>query len=131
MGSKVMWVGHSCPTLLPLTLDLTLCRNKARPESTSTPKPTASDKSVRPTLVHADERLHRFRHVANVTSRNSQVIQFANAFLTIVFGDRNEQSAGGLGIEEKSLQIVGNFRFVADQAFCKFTIRFQPARNVP
>src|SRR5208282_2300131 len=45
-------------------------------------------------------------------------------------GNRDQQTAGGLRVEEQRFHFLRDFALIADQAFGKITIRFESAGNV-
>src|ERR1700677_366200 len=76
-------------------------------------------------LIDADEGLLGFSDIADAGRRDSPIFRFADELLALVFGDRDEQSAGGLRIEKQSLEFGADGRFVIDKTFGKVAVVVQ------
>src|SRR5271165_6949361 len=80
--------------------------------------------------ANRDQRFGSGPHFADFYGRNAGIQQRASERAGVFGGNRDEQAAGGLRVEEKRADIGGNRLVVADQAFGKVTIRVEASGNV-
>ncbi len=69
-------------------------------------------------------------HFADLNRWNPGIPQSAQKRPGISGGNRDQQAPGSLWVEENRADLARDRAVVADQAFCKITIRFESARNV-
>src|ERR1700676_4715910 len=77
-----------------------------------------------------DERLGWREDFADFDGGNAGILQRVCERAGILGGNRDQQASGGLRVEEKRTDVVGNRRIVTNQAFGKVTIGFESAGNV-
>src|SRR5580692_6618442 len=68
-------------------------------------------------LIDADQGLLGFTDIADAAGGDSEVARLRDKSFAIVFRHGDEQSAGGLRIEEQGFEVGADLGFVTDDAF--------------